>query len=121
MTSDFAAEVVQWQSAYILIGGMAATLTGLLFVAVSINLRTIITRANNAATRTLIQFLLIIELSIVFQIPGQSAVTLSCCCRCSPWPPWCTPPGEGMVADHRRSASWFPASCCSWPSSLSEP
>ncbi len=76
MTSDFAAEVVQWQSAYILIGGMAATLTGLLFVAVSINLRTIITRANNAATRTLIQFLLIIELSIVFQIPGQSAVTL---------------------------------------------
>lgn len=76
MTTDFAADVESWQGAYVLIGGMAATLTGLLFVAVSMNLRTIIQRANNNATRTLNQFLLIIELSIVFQIPGQSALTL---------------------------------------------
>lgn len=76
MTTDFAADVAAWQGAYVLVGGMAATLTGLLFVAVSMNLRTIIERSNNAATRTLNQFLLIIELSIVFLIPGQSAVTL---------------------------------------------
>lgn len=76
MTRDFAADVTAWQSAYVLIGGMAATLTGLLFVAVSINLRTIIRRNDQSATRALNQFLLIIELSILFQIPQQSAVTL---------------------------------------------
>ena len=78
--ASFAADVATWQSAYVLIGGMAAPLTGLLFVAVSINLRTVMSRANpelrHSAIRTFNQFVLIMELAIVFQIPQQVPVTL---------------------------------------------
>lgn len=77
---DFARDVETWQSAYVLIGGMAATLTGLLFVAVSINLGTVMSHGNpglrHSAIRTFNQFVLIMELSIVFQIPQQSPITL---------------------------------------------
>lgn len=80
MNRDFAADVTAWQSAYVLIGGMAATLTGLLFVAVSINLTTVMSRSNPGLRRSAIstfnQFVLIVELSIVFQIPDQTPVTL---------------------------------------------
>lgn len=80
MDKSFAADVASWQSAYVLIGGMAATLTGLLFVAVSINLRTVMSRANpdlrHSAIRTFNQFVLIMELAIVYQIPDQNPVTL---------------------------------------------
>jgi hypothetical protein len=78
--SPFASDIESWQSAYVLIGGMAATLTGLLFVGVSINLRTVMSRSNpglrHSAIRTFNQFALIVELSIVFQIPQQSPLTL---------------------------------------------
>lgn len=69
-----------WDGVYTLIGGMAATLTGLLFVALSINVRTIMSDSQSALRRSAIgtfnQFLLIIEVSIVMLVPGQTTVTL---------------------------------------------
>ncbi len=59
----------EWQAVYVLIGGMAATLTGLLFVAVSLGVRTVMSDENPqlraSAIRTFNQFLLIMEISIV--------------------------------------------------------
>ena len=70
----------EWQAVYVLIGGMAATLTGLLFVAVSLGVRTVMSDENPqlraSAIRTFNQFLLIMEISIVVLIPRQTQVTL---------------------------------------------
>lgn len=70
----------EWQSVYVLIGGMAATLTGLLFVAVSLGVRMIMSTDNpqlrTSAIRTFNQFLLIMEISIIMLIPRQTPTTL---------------------------------------------
>lgn len=77
---NFAAAIDSWESAYLLIGGMAATLTGLLFVALSLNVQTIMSPDNPGlrltAIRTFNQFLLIIEVCIVMLIPLETPVTL---------------------------------------------
>ncbi|MFN8124913.1 MAG: hypothetical protein U0R64_00155 [Candidatus Nanopelagicales bacterium] len=70
----------EWQPVFVLIGGMAATLTGLLFVAVSLGVRTIMSddhpQLRSSAIRTFNQFLLIMEVSIVALIPRQTPLTL---------------------------------------------
>jgi hypothetical protein len=70
----------EWQPVYVLVGGMAATLTGLLFVAVSLGVRTVMSKENPqlraSAIRTFNQFLLIMEVSIVMLIPRQTPITL---------------------------------------------
>lgn len=77
---NFTAAIDSWESAYQLIGGMAATLTGLLFVALSLNVKAIMSPDNPdlrlTAIRTFNQFLLIIEISIVMLIPLETPVTL---------------------------------------------
>lgn len=76
MDASFVTVVQGWQSVYVLIGEVAATLTGLLFVAVSLNLRVIMDPANvqlrSGALRTFIQFSMLIAISITFQIPGNT-------------------------------------------------
>ena len=81
MTSaEFATALLGWDNVYLLVGGMAATLTGLLFVAVSINITDVMSDKRpglrGSAIRTFNQFLLLIEISIVMLIPQQSPLTL---------------------------------------------
>ncbi len=77
---EFQQALNEWQAVYVLIGGMAATLTGLLFVAVSLGVRTIMSTDNpqlrTSAIRTFNQFLLIMEIAIVMLIPRQTPMTL---------------------------------------------
>ena len=79
-STDFASALLGWDNVYLLVGGMAATLTGLLFVAVSINITDVMSDTRpglrGGAVRTFNQFLLLIEISIVMLIPQQSALTL---------------------------------------------
>ena len=76
----YAQTIEQWQGAYVLIGELSATLSGLLFVAVSFNLRTIMHKGNGGlrtnAVQTFNQFVLLLEISIVFQIPGTTETIL---------------------------------------------
>lgn len=78
--SDFTAALGGWDNTYLLVGGMAATLTGLLFVAVSINITDVMSDARPGlratAVKTFNQFLLLIEISIVMLVPLQSPLTL---------------------------------------------
>lgn len=74
-------QVVQsWQDLWVLVGEVGATLSGLLFVAVSFNLRTIMSKAHphlrTSAFRTFSQFVLLIEIAIAFQIPQEEPGTL---------------------------------------------
>ncbi|HKM50660.1 MAG TPA: hypothetical protein VJZ75_05735 [Candidatus Bathyarchaeia archaeon] len=63
-----------WSTFYAVIGGSAATLTGLLAVALSINVRRIMGTPTHAARsrEALIGFVILILLSILMLIPEQS-------------------------------------------------
>lgn len=78
--SEYAQLIDSWQGLWVLVGEVGATLTGLLFVAVSFNLRTIMAPASpglrRSAVLTFTQFVLLIEIAILFQIPQQSPVFL---------------------------------------------
>lgn len=80
MNQDFVSSLAGWTNVYLLVGGMAATLTGLLFVAVSINITEVMSDSRpdlrRNAVRTFNQFLILIEISIVMLIPHQAALTL---------------------------------------------
>ncbi len=78
MNAGFLEQLRTWANVYLLVGGMAATLTGLLFVAVSINIARVIGSATlrRTAVRTFNQFLLLIELSVVMVMPHQQKETL---------------------------------------------
>jgi len=67
-----------WQTLYAFVGATSATLTGLLAVALSINLRRIMnTPAHRArSSEALVAFLILILLSILMLIPGQEQAIL---------------------------------------------
>src|ERR1700688_4890717 len=67
-----------WQTLYAFVGATSATLTGLLAVALSINLRRIMnTSTHRARSReALVTFLILILLSILMLIPGQEQAML---------------------------------------------
>jgi hypothetical protein len=76
----FAQTLESWQGLWVLVGEVGATLSGLLFVAVSFNLRTIMSAGRpglrTSAFRTFSQFVLLIEIAIAFQIPQEDPLTL---------------------------------------------
>jgi len=65
----------QWQTLFALQAGAAATLTGLVFVAVSLNLSSILTVAglSGRAAESLLQFLQVFFVASVGLVPGQPA------------------------------------------------
>ena len=67
-----------WQTLYAFVGAAAATLTGLLAVALSINPKRIMNTPTHAARsrEALIAFLILILLSILMLIPGQQPTFL---------------------------------------------
>jgi hypothetical protein len=71
----FAQAVEGWHDFYLMIGTAAATLVGLLFVSLSLNVD-VITRPENAdlrvlATQTFTSFLNVVMLAVLFLIPHQ--------------------------------------------------
>ena len=77
---DYAYHAALWQTFYSVIAGAAATLTGLLFVGMSLNLRTILGMpAHRARARETFGGLLsLLVLALLVLIPGQSALALGC-------------------------------------------
>ena len=77
MVEDFAAIIDGWHDFYMLAGSAAATLLGLLFVAVSLHIDTIAKAKKSGdvvefARRTLSNFLVILTFAFIFVIPRQS-------------------------------------------------
>jgi hypothetical protein len=77
MVEDFAAIIDRWHDFYMLAGSAAATLLGLLFVAVSLHIDTIAKTRKSSdvvefARRTLSNFLVILAFAFIFVIPDQS-------------------------------------------------
>ena len=76
----YAQTLQTWQGLWVLVGEVGATLSGLLFVAVSFNLRTIMSaerpELRTSAFRTFSQFVLLIEIAIAFQIPQEDPFAL---------------------------------------------
>jgi len=77
MVEDFAAIIDEWHDFYMLAGSAAATLLGLLFVAVSLHIDTIAKTRKSSdvvefARRTLSNFLVILAFAFIFVIPSQS-------------------------------------------------
>lgn len=73
MELKYAYRAEAWQALYTTLAGSAATLTGLLFIALSLNLSTILTvPAHRARAReTFAGLLSLLVLSILMLIPGQ--------------------------------------------------
>ena len=71
-------EPAAWHDLFVTAGGSAAALTGLLFVAVSINLREIIASAHlpDRAAETLSILVALLLLSLFLLAPGQSRTVL---------------------------------------------
>jgi hypothetical protein len=71
---EFAYRADGWQDFYTAVAGASAVLTGLLFVGLSLNLRTIIrSPAHKARAReALAQLLSLLVLAVIVLIPGQS-------------------------------------------------
>ncbi len=65
-----------WQVFYAAVVGAAATLTGLLFVALSLNLRAILQEAAHRARETFGGLVGLLVLALVVLIPGQSFLWL---------------------------------------------
>ena len=70
---EYAYQADQWQALYATVAGATAALTGLLFVALSLNLRTIIkVPAHRARAREILGCTLsLLVLSLLMLIPGQ--------------------------------------------------
>ncbi len=76
----FAQEIVSWHDFYIMVGTASATLIGLLFVSLSINVD-MITRKENVNLRTLAAqtfsiFITVLMIAIQFLIPSQTPLGL---------------------------------------------
>ncbi|MFB3765232.1 MAG: hypothetical protein ACE14P_08285 [Methanotrichaceae archaeon] len=76
MIESFAADIEAWHDFYMLAGSAAATLLGLLFVAVSLHIDIIpkIGRSGDVmalALQTFVNFLIILSFAFIFMIPGQ--------------------------------------------------
>lgn len=74
----FAYDPAEWKDLFVAVAGASAALTGLLFVAVSINLERILKFEGlpERALETLLFLVLVLLVSIVGLIPGQSHVAL---------------------------------------------
>ncbi|HET7445656.1 MAG TPA: hypothetical protein VFJ57_13475 [Solirubrobacterales bacterium] len=74
----FAYDATEWTDLFVAVAGAAAALTGLLFVAVSINLERILEFEGlpERALETLLFLVLALLASIVALVPGQSHVAL---------------------------------------------
>lgn len=74
----FAYDLTEWKDLFVAVAGASAALTGLLFVAVSINLERILKFEGlpERALETLLFLVLALLVSIVALIPGQSHVAL---------------------------------------------
>ncbi|OPY44899.1 MAG: hypothetical protein A4E47_01266 [Methanosaeta sp. PtaU1.Bin028] len=77
VVSEFAAVIESWHDFYMLAGSAAFTLLGLLFVAVSLNIDLIAAPRNSEdltvfSLQTLMNFLSILLIALVFMIPEQS-------------------------------------------------
>ncbi len=75
MVESFAADIASWNNFYMLAGSAAATLLGLLFVAVSLHIDIIskIGKSGDAMTfafQTFVNFLLILSFAFIFMIPN---------------------------------------------------
>jgi hypothetical protein len=75
-----------WQPFYMTVAAVCATLTGLLFVALSLNVD-LIKRAENAermwlARQTFSEFLLVLMVALIFLIPGLGSVGLGASLFC---------------------------------------
>jgi len=76
----FALAVDSWHDFYIMVGTAAATLVGLLFVSLSLNVE-VVTRKENAdlrllAGQTFTTFLCVVMFAVVFLIPSQAPLGL---------------------------------------------
>ncbi len=72
--------LADWQTLFAVQAGAAATLTGLVFVAVSINLPRIIETPGlpGRAAESMLQFLQVFFVSLAILIPQQPLTTLGC-------------------------------------------
>jgi len=72
----FAETVQTWQTYYLLIGGAAATLAGLLFIGLSLNLEVLRNgesiRVQGWTTQTFANFIHLLLISVFFLIPNQT-------------------------------------------------
>jgi hypothetical protein len=72
----FALAVDGWHDFYLMVGTAAATLTGLLFVSLSLNADAITREANSGlraqAAETFVSFLNVVMLAVIFLIPRQT-------------------------------------------------
>jgi hypothetical protein len=68
----------EWHDLFVVTGGAAAALTGLIFVGVSLNLTKILAYASlpNRALLSLLMLLNILIVSILFLIPGQGVIAV---------------------------------------------
>src|SRR5579871_54932 len=78
--THFAAAVAEWQGFYTLAGGASATLMGLIFVAVSIQLDVFKDESSApllaTARRTFARFIIALTISLLFLVPEQSPLGL---------------------------------------------
>ena len=78
--STFSQDVARWHDFYMLVGTAAATLLGLLFVAVSLNLSVLVDKSHAelraTAALTFNSFLYILSFALIFLIPGLDQVGL---------------------------------------------
>jgi hypothetical protein len=80
MHASFSSSIATWQNFYLLAGTASATLIGLLFVSVSLHID-LLGEAGTAAVlslarRTFTRFILIVVVSLLFLVPGQTAYGL---------------------------------------------
>jgi hypothetical protein len=127
---------LSWQNFYVMAGGAAAALTGLLFVAMSLHSKAITTNPffANRAVGSLVSLMTQLFLAAAILVPGQSVEMLGVEVeiaavfflgftiwtilrrwpRASAWRhgPGLAPSANGSVARSGSCSSWSPASAC---------
>src|SRR5262245_32260547 len=76
MNQAYAQAIERWHDFYLLAGGAAATLLGLLFIAVSLHIELFsgekASRARGAAVQALSNFFTVLTIALIFLIPDQT-------------------------------------------------